>query len=107
MSSRPDCTVLRIAFRVATALNTLVASYTVWTLIKYQRGRYMVAVSAIALRGDERAATSDHFIEYCIDLGSAKATGQRLSWTLARRLENRGDDVISTDTTIETDESVV
>jgi hypothetical protein len=84
-----------------------VASYTIWTLIKAQRGRYAVSVSAIALRGNERAAAGDYLTEYCIDLNTAKAAGQRLCWQLARDLERRGDDVISTDTTIEKDESVV
>lgn len=83
------------------------ASYTIWTQVRRHRGGYAVAVSAIALRGHERAGAADYSTDYCNDLGSATATGHRLAWLLAREIERRGDDVISSDITIERDESLV
>ena len=82
------------------------ASYTLWTQIRPYRGGYVVAVSAIALRGGERAGAGDYCTDYCSGLATARAAGQRLAWSLAREIERRGDDVISSDTTIE-DESLV
>ena len=83
------------------------ASYTIWTQVKPSRGRYAVAVSAIALRGNERPGASDYYTDCCNDLGSARAAGLRLAWLLAREIERRGDDVISSDITIEQDETLV
>jgi hypothetical protein len=79
------------------------SSYTLWTLIKRHRGQLLVTVSAIALRSDVHTQPGDYLTEDSPSLDQAKAAGIRMAGELSNAIHRRGDEVISQDTTIDSE----
>jgi hypothetical protein len=77
-------------------------SFTVWTLIREHRdGGFVVSVSAIALRSNVHAQPGDYASDRWYTLEDAKAAGARLADHIVAAIEQRGDEVVSRDTTID------
>lgn len=76
-------------------------SYSLWTLIKPHRDGFMVTVSAIVLGSGELSQPGDYLTDYRATLEEATNAGLRLADHLTAVLLRRGDEIVSSDTTIE------
>ena len=77
------------------------STFSIWILVKRDRGGYLVSVSAIPLGAGEYAAVREHLSDSYSTLEAAKLGGEELAVLMNQHILARGDEVISRDTTID------